>query len=158
MKALEDTESVGIGKLTLHQRDYTVFLRAHEHDLRLHTMYFANEIRRLPDFGVVEAVNLKPQEVKLAEQLIGTLIEHFKQKQYHGEFQERLHELIEAKRQGRSVEIEETTRRAPVIENDDSIEKEPRRELSAEKKTKTPKVRKASLARNASLWVSKTSL
>src|ERR1043166_151208 len=39
-KALEDTETVGIGTLLMHQRDYTVFLRPYQHGLLLHTMYF----------------------------------------------------------------------------------------------------------------------
>ena len=52
VKALEDTQMVGIGKLLMHERDYTVFLRPYEHGLLLHTMYFSNEIRRLPQFGV----------------------------------------------------------------------------------------------------------
>ena len=55
VKALEDTQTVGIGKLLMHQRDYTVFLRPYEHGLLLHTMYFANEIRQLPQFGVFES-------------------------------------------------------------------------------------------------------
>jgi DNA end-binding protein Ku len=117
VKALEDTETVGIGKLVMHQRDYTVFLRAYQHGLLLHTMYFANEIRSLPDFGVIESAGLKPAEVKLTEQLIGSLTEPFKPQKYHDEFQERLKTMIEAKRQGKSVEIEEpAARRAPVID------------------------------------------
>ena len=117
VKALEDTETVGIGKLVMHQRDYTVFLRAYQHGLLLHTMYFANEIRSLPDFGVIESAGLKPAEVKLTEQLIGSLTEPFKPQKYHDEFQDRLKQMIEAKRQGKSVEIEEpAARRAPVID------------------------------------------
>ena len=94
VKALEDTETVGIGKLVMHQRDYTVFLRSFDHGLLLHTMYFANEIRRLPQYGVFESVSLKPQEIKLTEQLIATLTQSFKPEQYHDEFQERLRKLI----------------------------------------------------------------
>jgi DNA end-binding protein Ku len=117
VKALEDTGTVGIGKLVMHQRDYTVFLRAYQHGLLLHTMYFANEIRSLPDFGVIESAGLKPAEVKLTEQLIGSLTEPFKPQKYHDEFQDRLKKMIEAKRQGKSVEIEEpAARRAPVID------------------------------------------
>jgi len=80
-------------------------------------MYFANEIRQLPRYGVLESTNLKPQEVKLAEQLIESLTEPFKPKQYHNEFQEKLKKLIEAKRHGKSVEIgEQQPKRAPVID------------------------------------------
>lgn len=105
VKSLEDTRTVGIGKLLMHQRDYTVFLRPYQHGLLLHTMYFANEIRHLPQYGVVEAVDLKPQEVKLTEQLVKSMTEPFKPKQYHNEVQDKLRKLIEAKQQGKSIEI-----------------------------------------------------
>ncbi len=116
VKALEDTQSVGIGRLVMHQRDYTVFLRTYEHGLLLHTMYFANEIRRLPQFGAFEAVQLKPAEIKLTEQLVESLTEPFKPKQYHDEFQSRLKQLIDAKQQGKSVEIPQETKPSPVID------------------------------------------
>jgi DNA end-binding protein Ku len=116
VKALEDTQTVGIGKLLMHQRDYTVFLRAYEHGLLLHTMYFSNEIRELPQFGVVEAVDLKPQEVKLTEQLIKSMMEPFKPKQYHDEFQGKLRKLIEAKQHGKSIEIGKEPRGAAIID------------------------------------------
>src|SRR4029434_1766082 len=103
VKALEDTRTIGLGKLLMHQRDYTVFLRPYRHGLLLHTMYFANEIRSVPEFGALENAHLKPQEVKLAEQLIGTMTQPFKPTRYHDEFQERLHKLIEAKRHGKAV-------------------------------------------------------
>jgi len=116
VKALEDTESVGIGRLVMHQRDYTVFLRNYEHGLLLHTMYFANEIRRLPQFGAFEAVQLKPAEIKLTEQLVESLTEPFRPKQYHDEFQSRLKQLIDAKQQGKSIEIPQETKPSPVID------------------------------------------
>ena len=101
----------------MHQRDYTVFVRPYQHGLLLHTMYFVNEIRQLPEYGVFESMNLKPQEVKLTEQLIESLTEPFKPKQYHNEFQEKLKKLIEAKRQGKRVVIgEQQPKRAPVID------------------------------------------
>lgn len=115
-KAMEDTRTVGIGKLSMHQRDYTVFLRPYQHGILVHTMYFANEIRSLPQYGVLEPQNFKPQEVKLTEQLIGSLTEPFKPKQYHNEFQERLKALIEAKSGGKHIEIGETAAKAPVID------------------------------------------
>jgi len=153
VKALDDTETVGIGKLLMHQRDYTVFLRSFDHGLLLHTMYFANEIRRLPQYGVFETVSLKPQEVKLTEQLIGTLTQSFKPEQYHDEFQDRLRKLIEAKQHGKTVEIGgESTKRAPVIDMMTALKKSLAATSSgtAEKKANKSKVRKLPLARKAS--------
>jgi len=153
VKALEDTETVGIGKLVMHQRDYTVFLRSFDHGLLLHTMYFANEIRRLPQYGVFESVSLKPQEIKLTEQLIATLTQSFKPEQYHDEFQERLRKLIEAKQHGKTVEIGgENTKRAPVIDMMTALKKSLAATSSstAEKKVSKSKVRKLPIARKAS--------
>ncbi|MGB7027863.1 MAG: Ku protein, partial [Candidatus Acidiferrum sp.] len=123
VKALEDTETVGIGKLLMHQRDYTVFLRAYEHGLLLHTMYFSNEIRHLPQFGVTEAVSLKAQEVKLTEQLIKSLTEPFKANKYHDEFQDKLRKLIEAKQHGKTIEIGKERGRSTVIDIKSALRK-----------------------------------
>jgi len=145
VKALEDTQTVGIGKLLMHQRDYTVFLRAYEHGLLLHTMYFSNEIRELPQFGVVETVNLKPQEVKLTEQLIKSMTEPFKPKQYHDEFQDKLRKLIEAKQHGKSIEIGKVARSAPIIDMMTALKKSLGASSSGprEKKKTTGKAKKA---------------
>ncbi len=118
LKALEDTDRVGIAKLTMHQREYTVFIRPRNHGLTIHTMYFANEIREVAGYGKHEEnISLKPQEIKLAEQLIETLSEDFNPKKYHDTFQENLKALIAAKLEGKAAVAETPApRRAPVID------------------------------------------
>jgi DNA end-binding protein Ku len=117
LKALEDTDRVGIAKVTMHQREYTVFIRARENGLTIHTMYFANEIRSVEGYGKVDRdIKLKPQEVKLAEQLVESLSEDFKPQKYHDTFQENLKSLIEAKREGKTIVQEPAAKRAPVID------------------------------------------
>jgi len=117
VKALEDSERVGIAKVTMHQREYTVFIRSRSHGLTVHTMYFVNEIRKVEGYGkVAQDVKLRPQEVKLAEQLIESLSEDFKPQQYHDTYQENLKALIEAKLEGKTLVEEEAPKRAPVID------------------------------------------
>jgi DNA end-binding protein Ku len=152
-KALEDTQTVGIGTLMMHQRDYTVFLRPYQHGLVLHTMYFANEIRQLPNYGVLEHVNMKPQEIKLTEQLIASLTEPFRPQQYHNEFQQRLKQLIEAKQQGKTVEIgSQGKRKAPVIDMMTALKKSLEASSSggSDKASHKARSRKNALARRAS--------
>ncbi len=151
VKALEDTQSVGIGKLVMHQRDYTIFLRTYEHGLLLHTMYFANEIRRLPQFGVFASVNLKPAEIKLTEKLVESLTEPFKPRQYHDDFQKRLKQLIEAKQHGKSIEIPNEKKPAPVIDMVTALKKSLAANSSGEKKNRNAsKSQKILPARRAS--------
>lgn len=94
VKTMEDTHRVGIATVTMHQREYTVFLRPYHHGLALHTMFFADEIREAPGFGDVEHMKLAPQELKLAEQMVSNLSEKLDLRKYHDEYQERLKELI----------------------------------------------------------------
>ncbi len=115
-KALEDTNRMGVAKLTMHQREYTVFLRPRKHGLTLHTMYYSNEIADVAEYGKNEDAKLNPQEVKLAEQLVQSLAADFNPKEYRDEFHERLNALIEAKLKGRSIAAAPEAPRAPVID------------------------------------------
>jgi DNA end-binding protein Ku len=117
LKALEDTDRVGIAKVSMHQREYTVFIRPRHHGLTIHTMYFANEIHEVAGYGKLDhSITLKPQEIKLAQQLVETLSEDFNPRQYHDTFQENLKALIAAKEHGKTIDVEEPAHRAPVID------------------------------------------
>jgi DNA end-binding protein Ku len=39
LKALEDKNRVAIATMTMHQREYTVFVRPRDHGLTVHTMF-----------------------------------------------------------------------------------------------------------------------
>jgi DNA end-binding protein Ku len=78
LKTLEDSERVGIAQVTMHQREYTVFIRPYDNGLTLHTMHFQNEIREVAGYGKKDDIKLKPQEIKLAEQLVETLSQDFR--------------------------------------------------------------------------------
>jgi len=123
LKTLESKQRVGIAKVAMHQREYTVFIRPYDHGLTLHTMYFANEVREAPGYGKTEDIKLKPQEIKLAEQLVENLSEEFNLKKYHDEFQDRLKELIESKQKGREVAPAPQPHRAPVIDMMEALKK-----------------------------------
>jgi DNA end-binding protein Ku len=116
IKALEETTRMGVAKLTMHQREYTVFLRPRKHGLTIHTMFYSNEIATLEEYGKQDDGKLNPQELKLAEQLVQSLDADFNPRQYQDEFQVRLNELIEAKLKGRSIAMAPEAPRAPVID------------------------------------------
>jgi DNA end-binding protein Ku len=142
VKALEESDRVGIAKVTMHQREYTVFIRPRNHGLTIHTMYFVNEIRMVEGYGKLVDVKLKPQEIKLAEQLVESLEDDFQPQQYHDTFQERLKALIEAKREGKPIIDEERPRRAPVIDMMEAL-KRSLQETEAQKRKKPMRARPA---------------
>jgi DNA end-binding protein Ku len=115
-KALEESEYVAIAKLTMHNREYTVFLRPKQGGLMLHTMYYAEEVRELEGFGRPD-VELKEAEVKVAHQLIEALAGPFDPEKYHDDFQENLKKLIQAKLEGQELKpVEKPKKLAPVVD------------------------------------------
>jgi DNA end-binding protein Ku len=115
-KALEASKYVGIAKLTMHNREYTVFLRPHEGGLMLHTMYYEEEVRKVEGFGAPD-VELKDAEVKVAHQLIEALATEWEPEKFKDDFQENLKNLIQTKLEGGEIaEVEKPKKIAPVVD------------------------------------------
>ncbi len=115
-KALEESSYVAIAKLTMHNREYTVFLRPHAGGMMLHTMYYADEVRQVEGFGAPD-VELKESEVKVAHQLIEALSADWDPEKYHDTFQDNLKNLIETKlKGGQLAEVEKPKKLAPVVD------------------------------------------
>ena len=105
-----------IAKVAMHQREYTVVIRPHSHGLTLHTMFYPEEVREIPEFGKDTNVQIRPQEVALAEKLVEGLAGDFDPAKYHDEYQTQLAKLIEAKKEGLEVEPSAPRKLAPVID------------------------------------------
>ena len=115
-KALEESNYVAIAKLTMHNREYTVFLRPRDGGMMLHTMYYADEVREVEGFGAPD-VELKDAEVKVAHQLIEALADKWDPEKYHDTFQENLKKMIQTKLEGGKItEVEKPKKLAPVVD------------------------------------------
>jgi DNA end-binding protein Ku len=114
---------VAVAKISMHQREFTVMVRPRGGGLTLHTMYYENEIREVPEYGRRGDFEVKPQEIKLAEQLVESLASPFEPKKYHDAYQARLKELVEAKQQGKEAQPTEAKRLAPVIDLMEALQK-----------------------------------
>lgn len=115
-QAMEDTGHLGIAKLTMHNREYTVILRPNEGGIVLHTMYYEDEVKRLDNFGKPD-VKIKDAEVKVAHQLINALEAKFEPKKYHDTFEDNLRALIKARLEGKDVTpVEKPKKPAPVTD------------------------------------------
>ncbi|HZU30438.1 MAG TPA: Ku protein, partial [Candidatus Angelobacter sp.] len=102
VRAMQETDYVGIAKLAMHNREYTAFLRPYEKGLMLHTMYYQDEVREAPDFGT-EDVTIKEGEVKVAHQLIESLAAEWDPSKYYDTFEQNVKKLIKARVEGKNV-------------------------------------------------------
>ena len=115
-RALEETDYVAIAKLTMHNREYTVFLRPYKGGMMLHTMYYKEEVKDLDGFGRPD-VELKDAEVKVAHQLIEALADKFEPEKYHDSFEENVKALIKARLEGKEIApVEKPKKLAPVVD------------------------------------------
>ncbi len=102
----------GIGKLALYGREYLVAVQPREKGLVMYTMRHAREVRSMEDIEELGGVpsKVKPDEIKLAKQVIGNFEGALDLSEYRDEYQEELQRIIDAKIAGQEVveTVEET--------------------------------------------------
>jgi DNA end-binding protein Ku len=102
--ALENAGQVAITKIALRQRESLAAMRVRDGVLVLHTMRWPDEIRR-PDFAFLdEDISVRPQELKMAEALIGSMTGEFDPGEFTDDYREAMTALLEAKQSGGEVQ------------------------------------------------------
>src|SRR5438128_498179 len=96
---------VGIGKLALYGREYLVAVRPQERGIVMYTLHHAAEIRSIDVVDELSSVpdSVKPEEIKLARQVIGTFEGPLNLRDYKDEYREGLQRIIEAKIAGEEI-------------------------------------------------------
>jgi DNA end-binding protein Ku len=102
----------GIGKLALYGREYLVAVQPRENGLVMYTMRHSKEIRsmdNIEELGDVPA-KVKPEEIRMAKQVIENFEGELNLEEYRDEYQEELQRIIDAKIAGEEVvaTVEET--------------------------------------------------
>ena len=115
----------GIGKVALYGREYLVKVQPREQGLIMYTLRHANEIRSMvaiDELGDMPA-KIKPDEVRLAQQVIGTFEGDVDFQSYRDEYQIGLREIIDAKIEGREVVSPEVEAPPKVVNLMDALRK-----------------------------------
>jgi len=123
LDAMEESGHDAIAKLYMHQREYIVVIRPRAHGLTLHTMFYADEIRNVAEYGQKDGAVPKEQEKKLALQLIESLSTHFEPQKYHDEYRQSLRTMIEAKLKGQEIAVAPHPQLAPVVDLMEALKK-----------------------------------
>src|SRR5262249_61925165 len=83
-----------------------------------------DEIRKVAEYGETGNVHVKPEEIKLAEQVVTSLAAPFEPEKFRDEYQQRLKELVEAKMEGEEVvEVQKPRRMASVVDLMEALQK-----------------------------------
>jgi DNA end-binding protein Ku len=93
-----------------------VIVRPGSKGLILHTMYYADEVRKVEEFRT-DTTLIKDKELELATTLIASLAAPFEPEKYKDNYRENLMAMIKAKVEGKElVEAPTTEKLAPVID------------------------------------------
>ena len=127
---------VGVGKLALYGREYLVAVRPYERGIAMHTLHHAAEIRKVDQIDELSSVpaKVKPEEIKLARQVIETFERPLDLATYKDEYREGLQQIINAKIAGREVVASEVEAPPKVVNLMDALRKS-LDTVSARKKT-----------------------
>ena len=89
----------GIGKVALYGREYLVAIKPQKKGLVMYTLHHDAEIRSIDQIEELNSVpaKVKPEEMKLARQVIATFDAELDLKEYKDEYTEGLRQIIDAK-------------------------------------------------------------
>ena len=113
----------GIGKVALYGREYLVKVQPREQGLVMYTLRHANEIRSMDAIDELTDMpeKVKPEEVKLARQVMGTFEGEVDLQEYRDDYQVGLREIIDAKIEGREIVAQEIEAPPKVVNLMDAL-------------------------------------
>jgi len=108
----------GIGKVALYGREYLVAVKPQKKGLVMYTLHHDAEIRsidQIDELGSLPA-KVKPEEMKLAKQVISSFESELNLKDYKDEYKEGLRKIIEAKIAGEEIVAPEVQEPPKVVD------------------------------------------
>jgi DNA end-binding protein Ku len=107
-QAMAEAGRIGIATLVMRNKEYLVAIRPEDDALALHTMYFSDEVRAPGrEFSVPETEDVTDRELSMAQLLIESMESDWDPERYHDTHREKVEALIEEKRSGHEIVIQE---------------------------------------------------
>jgi DNA end-binding protein Ku len=111
-EAIKRTGMVGIGKITMRSNSmHLAAVKAVGEAIVLEIMRFQNELVDIGEFSFPSEEGVRPQELQMAEQLVGNLSQPFDPSKYTDDYRDNLMKIIRAKMKGKKLEVPEPEER-----------------------------------------------
>jgi len=126
-----------VGKVALYGREYLVAIQPRENGLVMYTLRHASEVRAMSAIDELKLVpaKIKPDEIKLARQVIGNFETEGDLTQYKDDYQTELRKIIDAKIAGAEVVAPAEEAPPKVVNLMDALRQSLERVSSNKKKT-----------------------
>jgi DNA end-binding protein Ku len=114
-EAIRKTGMVGIGMVTMRTNaQHLVAIKVIEDAMVMEIMRYADELVDTSSFTFPPADNVRPAELQMAEQLVATLADTFQPEKFSDTYRDNLMRIIEAKKKGKKIEVEEPEEPEPT--------------------------------------------
>jgi|HubBroStandDraft_5_1064220.scaffolds.fasta_scaffold84437_2 DNA end-binding protein Ku len=124
LKTMEEKQVSAVAKITLHQHERIVTIRPYDNGLAMHTMYYAEEVREVAEYGEDGKTEVNPKELALAGQFVDGLTQKFDPTEFKDTYEERVAQLIESKSEGKAAPLATMKPHlAPVIDLMEALQK-----------------------------------
>jgi DNA end-binding protein Ku len=117
MEAMKQANMGAIGRFILRGAEYYAFIRPKGDALVLETLFLAEDVRSQAEIDeAVAGTEVRPEELKLAQQVMDSLVGEFDPSELTSQYRSDLRELLEAKLQGQEITKPEPVPEAPVVD------------------------------------------
>jgi DNA end-binding protein Ku len=106
-EAIRSSGAVGVGKIIIRQTQHLAGIKVVGDALVLEIMRFSNELVDADEYTFPDRDQVRPQELKMAEQLIENLAEPFDPSKYTDDYRSNLMKIIKGNMKGKKVKLEE---------------------------------------------------
>ena len=116
--AIAESGKIGVAKVILRDAQHLAAVETIGDAMVLTMMRFADELADLADFKFPTSEGIRPGEMKMALQLIGSLASKWEPEKYTDEYKENLMRVIQAKVKGKRPKLQEreTSQSADVVD------------------------------------------
>ena len=139
----------GIGRFVLRGAEYFCLIRPKGDALVLETLFLAEDVRSQAEIDeAVAGTEVKDAELKLAQQVMDSLVGDFDPTELHSQYRSVLRQMLEAKLDGQEIAKPEPVPETPVVDLMEALKRSVE-EAKERKTTKTASKKKAAQKSNS---------
>jgi DNA end-binding protein Ku len=117
LRAMQETGMAAVGKFVLWGKENLCLIRAQEDTLAMELLFYAEDVRSKAEIEeAVEATDVRDQELRLAEQVIDSLVGEWNPEDFENEYRNDLKAMLDAKLAGEKITRPEPAPETPVID------------------------------------------
>jgi DNA end-binding protein Ku len=151
LEAMKQAGMGGIGRFVLRGAEYFCLIRPKGEALVLETLFLAEDVRSQAEIDeAVAGTEVKPAELKLAQQVMESLVAEFDPAELKSQYRSDLRQMLEAKLDGQEIAKPEPVPETPIVDLMEALKQSVEEAKGRKAATKSSGTKKRAAAKNGS--------